>query len=122
MSRAPSPASWAGGRGDVEAVLVRFGRGGVQLVLVDGDGRWERWVFASEEEARAAVSGLGCPVHEGGYPEHLRVAMNGRRRAASEYERGAYPEQGRVGPVIPYPENRPRRVARTPEERGRNGP
>ena len=104
----------------VEAVVVRIGLNDAQLVLVDAKGRWERWVYHSDEEAKAAAAGLGVPVHENEYPEELRVRINAYRRPAEEFDRGAYPEQGRVGPVIPYPENRPRIVEEEPESPGSN--
>ncbi len=94
-----------------EAVVIRIGAHDAQVVVVDGEGAWERWVYDSTEEALEAARALGVPVHDGEYPEELRVRMNARQRPAEEYRRGAYPEQGRVGPVMPYPENRPRRVA-----------
>ncbi|CAN5575308.1 hypothetical protein BH24ACT26_BH24ACT26_19140 [soil metagenome] len=99
----------------VEAVVVRIGAHDAQLVLVDSGGRWERWVYASEDHAQHAAQALDLPVHTGHYPEDLRVRMNAYVRPLEDFERGAYREQGRVGPVISYPENRPRRVAR-PEE------
>ncbi|MFN2490035.1 MAG: hypothetical protein ABR529_09910 [Actinomycetota bacterium] len=92
----------------VEAVIVRIGLGDAQLVLVDAHGRWERWVYASPDEARERAAGLGVPVHLGGYPEDLRVRINANVRPPEDFARAAYREQGRVGPVIPYPENRPR--------------
>jgi hypothetical protein len=101
----------------VEAVVVRIGANTAQLVLVDAEGRWERWVLTSEEDARRAADELGIPVHTGGYPEELRVRMNAYVRPREDYERGAYPEQGRVGPVIPYRENRPRRLHEEEEPR-----
>jgi hypothetical protein len=38
------------------------------------------------------------------------VKINSLRRSPEDFDRHAYPEQGGVGPVIPYPENRPRRM------------
>jgi hypothetical protein len=98
---------------ETEAVVVRIGLNGAQLVLVDGDGAWERWVYPSEDDAVAAAERLGIAVHHG-YPEHVRVRMNARVRPLEEFELAPYPEQGRVGPVNSYPENRPRRVAPAP--------
>lgn len=91
-----------------DAVVVRIGLNDAQLVLVDGDGRWDRWVYHSMDEATAEAEKLGVEVHVGEYPEEVRVRMNARRRPPDDFDRAAYPEQGRVGPVIPYPENRPR--------------
>jgi hypothetical protein len=38
----------------------------------------------------------------------MRVRMNARQRPPGDFDAAPYPEQGHVGPVIPYPENRPR--------------
>lgn len=91
-----------------EAVVVRIGMNDAQLVLVGPEGDWTRWVYHSEEEAKEIADSLGVPVHVGEYPEALRVRINGYRRPPEDFDRAAYPEQGRVGPTIPYPENRPR--------------
>ncbi|MFN2388869.1 MAG: hypothetical protein ABR575_04605 [Actinomycetota bacterium] len=104
-------------RDGTEAVIVRIGLHDTQLVLVGGRGEWQRWVYHSEDEARAAAHTLGVPVHEGEYPETTRVRMNSYQRTRSDFDRGAYPEQGRVGPVIPYPENRPRPPGPLAEEK-----
>ena len=97
-------------RDEVEAVVVRIGLHDAQLVLVDGRGAWQRWVYHSVEEATEAAEALQVPVHVGEYPEELRVKINSFQRPAADFDRSAYPEQGGVGPVIPYPENRPRRM------------
>jgi hypothetical protein len=89
--------------------VVRIGLNDAQLVLVDKNGAWDRWVYHSLDEAEHAAQSLGCEVHVGEYPETLRVRMNAYRRPPESFESGAYPEQGAVGPVISYPENRPRR-------------
>lgn len=94
-----------------EAVVVRIGLRDAQLVLVDGDGAWKRWVYPTVERAAEVAESLQIPVHVGEYPEAIRLRMNNRRRSASDFDRGAYPEQGEVGPVISYRENRPRQVA-----------
>lgn len=107
--RIRTPEEFVAQREGTEAVVVRIGLNDAQLVLVDGSGAWDRWVYHSEEEAMEVARSLGVDVHEGHYPEQLRVRMNARVRPPEEFDRGAYPEQGRVGPVIPYPENRPRR-------------
>jgi hypothetical protein len=112
---------FVGGREDrIEAVVVRIGLNDAQLVLVDDAGAWDRWVFHSIQEATEAATDKGIKVHTGGFPEELRVRMNAHRRPPEDFEAGAYPEQGRVGPVIPYPENRPRRIDHRvpPEEPG----
>ncbi|MEA2485581.1 MAG: hypothetical protein QOD46_692 [Actinomycetota bacterium] len=93
-----------------EAVVIRIGLRDAQLVLVDADGGWRRWVYPSVESAETVARSLSVPVHVGEYPEATRVRMNQHRRTASDFDRGAYPEQGEVGPVIPYRENRPRRL------------
>lgn len=122
------PRSWGRGRQGLDAVVIRIGLNGAQLVLVDDTGEWERWVYPSVDEAAGVAGDLGFPVHTNGYPEEVRVRMNRHRRPASTFVKAAYPEQGRVGPVIPYPENRPRRAGseaadqppsrRSPEDAG----
>ncbi len=89
-------------------MVVRIGLNGAQLVLVDDAGEWERWVYPSLGEAASVGAALDIPVHTGEYPEEVRARMNRHRRGTASFRRGAYPEQGRVGPVIPYPENRVR--------------
>lgn len=101
----------------IDAVVVRIGLNDAQLVLVDENGAWDTWVFHSLEEARVAAEERGLDVHVGKFPEEVRVRMNANRRTADDFATAAYPEQGRVGPVIPYPENRPRRVDRRPDSR-----
>lgn len=91
-----------------EAVVIRIGLHDAQLVLVAGSGEWQRWVYHSMEEATEVAAKLGVPVHEGEYPEEMRVRINSYRRPARDYDKAPYPEQGGVGPVMPYPENRPR--------------
>lgn len=105
-----TPQEFVAGRSDVDAMVIRIGLNDAQVVLVDGDGAWDRWVYHSQEEAKEVADSLGVEVHTGEYPEAVRVRMNARRRPAQDFDRGAYPEQGRVGPTIPYPENRPRRL------------
>ena len=107
--RAKHPSDYVRMHGDgTEAVIVRIGLHDAQLVLVAPDGAWERWVLHSVEEAERAAESLGVPVHTGEYPEELRVRINSHQRSAQEYRDAAYPEQGKVGPVSGYPENRPR--------------
>ncbi|MGH2750946.1 MAG: hypothetical protein ACRDK3_08760 [Actinomycetota bacterium] len=102
----------------IEAVVVRIGAGEAQLVLVDSEGRWDRWVYGSVAQCTAKAKELGVPdIHEGEYPEKTRVRMNAYQRTRESYEAAAYPEQGVVGPVKPYPENRPRRPGPVPEEK-----
>lgn len=107
--RVPADLVAAKGEG-CEAVVIRIGLHDAQLVLIDAQGAWDRWVYHSMEEAQEAAEALGVPVHVGEYPEETRVRMNAYQRPAESFDAGAYPEQGAVGPVIPYPENRPRRL------------
>ena len=104
------PAQFVEQRDGTEAVVVRIGLHDAQLVLVDGSGAWQRWVYHSVEEAQEVAEALGVPVHVGEYPEELRVRINSLQRPSEDFDKRAYPEQGGVGPVIPYPENRPRRM------------
>ena len=106
-----SPEDYVARLEGTEAIVVRIGLNDAQLVLVDGRGAWQRWVYHSFEQAREVAGNLGVEVHEGEYPEETRVRMNAYQRSAEDFERGAYPEQGQVGPVIPYPENRPRSLS-----------
>jgi hypothetical protein len=110
------PSRWASERQGVDAVVVRIGLNGAQLVLVDGEGEWERWVYGSVNEASTVASSLEIDVSTGEYPEAVRIRMNRYRRPPANFRRAAYPEQGRVGPIIPYPENRPRQVGSGPDE------
>jgi len=95
---------------EVEAVVIRIGLHDAQLVVVAPSGFWTRWVYHSTEEAKDAATELGITVHEGEYPEELRVKINRYARDQQDFDHAPYPEQGAVGPVIPYPENRPRRL------------
>ena len=102
----------------MEAVVIRIGAGEAQLVLVDSEGRWERWVYDSVEACTAKAEELGISnVHVGEYPEETRVRMNAHQRAEESFAAGAYPEQSFVGPVNSYPENRPRPKTPLPEEK-----
>lgn len=113
------PQGFIARRGDgTEAIVIRIGLRDTQLVLVDAEGGWRRWVYPSEEAAETVARSLGVPVHTGEYPEATRVRMNQHVRIASDFDRGAYPEQGEVGPVIPYRENRPRRMEPVAKEAG----
>lgn len=105
-----TPAEWIARHGDgAEAVVVRIGLHDAQVVLVARSGLWQRWVFHTVDEARSVADGLGIPVHVGEYPEQLRVRINAYVRPARDFDVAAYPEQGHVGPLLPYPENRGRR-------------
>lgn len=112
-----TPGQFLEVRGEgTEAVVIRIGLHDAQVVLVDRQGAWKRWVYPSVEEATSVAESLGIPVHAGEYPEEMRVRINAYPRSAEDYDRAAYPEQGGVGPVIPYPENRPRRPELTKKE------
>ena len=114
--RARTPAEFVERAGEgTDAVVIRIGLNDAQLVLIDGEGRWDRWVYHSQDEATREAEKLGVDVHVGEYPEEVRVRMNAHRRPADDFDRAAYPEQGRVGPVIPYPENRPRSDVEEPQ-------
>lgn len=106
------------GREGSEAVVIRIGMNDAQLVLVDGEGRWDRWVYHSEAEAGKVAESLGVPLHIGEYPEGTRVRIGKFQPGAEHFDRDAYPEQGAVGPVFNYPENRPRRLPRAADEDG----
>ena len=116
--RASIPEDFIAGKlGGMEAVVLRIGQGDAKLVLVDGDGRWDHWVYHSVDECRAKAEQLGIgDVSVGHFPEPTRLRMNAHQRPRTSFERGAYPERGEVGPVIPYPENRPRPHEVLPEE------
>ena len=71
--RAPSELrKFAMLRQDVEAVLQRCGLDTFDLILVDLEGNWTRWVFPSKEAAEAVVQGLEVPLHEGWDARMLR--------------------------------------------------
>ena len=109
--RLKNPQDFLDAHGEgTEAVVVRIGLNDAQVVLIDGQGAWDRWVYHSLDEAKEVAESLGIPVHVGEYPEATRVRMNSYRRPPADFDRAAYPEQGQVGPVISYPENRPRRT------------
>ena len=104
------------GKDGSEAVVIRIGMNDAQLVLVDGRGRWERWVYHSVEEASGVAESLGVPLHVGEYPEETRVRIGKYVPSDEHYEKDAYPEQGEVGPLFPYPENRERQTDIAPKE------
>ncbi len=47
----------------VEAVLQRCGIDTFDLILIDLDGNWTRWVFPSEEAATVVADRLEIPLH-----------------------------------------------------------
>jgi hypothetical protein len=106
--RGPEDFTRIHGTEGTEAVVIRIGMNDTMLVLIDGEGRWDRWVYSSIESAQEVAEGLGVEVHVGEYPEATRVRMGKFVPPSEQYEEAAYPEQGEVGPVLPYPENRPR--------------
>jgi hypothetical protein len=118
-----NPEDFVAAFGDgTEAVVIRIGLHDAQLVLVDRRGWWQRWVLHSVEEATQTAERLRIPVHVGEYPEEMRVRMNAFQRPSEDFDKAAYPEQGAVGPVIPYPENRPRRLEDPRREADRQNP
>lgn len=58
-------------------MLQRCGIDTYDLVLVDLDGNWTRWVFASEEAAVEAAEALDIPIHRG-WDERMNRRMNVR--------------------------------------------
>jgi hypothetical protein len=62
---------------DVEAVLQRLGKDTWDLVLIDLEGNWTRWVFVSSELAEAAAQDLELPLHEG-WDARMNQRMNRR--------------------------------------------
>jgi hypothetical protein len=64
-TQADEARRFAASRSGVDAVVQRIGAGTWDLILIDADGAWDRWVFASREEASAAGEGAGASLHEG---------------------------------------------------------
>jgi hypothetical protein len=64
-------------RPDVEAVLQRCGLDTYDLLLIDLDGNWTRWVFPSDGLARAVAEDLEVPLHEG-WDDRMAKRMNKR--------------------------------------------
>jgi hypothetical protein len=62
---------------DVEALLQRCGLDTYDLLLIDFQGNWTRWVFTSEEEAVAIADTLGVPLHRG-WDQRMARRMNKR--------------------------------------------
>jgi hypothetical protein len=65
-------------RPDVEAVLQRCGIDTFDLLLIDLDGNWTRWVFPSGDEAEAVARRLEIPLHHGWDDERMARRMNKR--------------------------------------------
>jgi hypothetical protein len=64
-------------RPDVEAVLQRCGLNTYDLLLIDLQGNWTRWVFTSEDAAAAVAEGLDLPLHRG-WDDRMAKRMNNR--------------------------------------------
>jgi hypothetical protein len=62
---------------DVEALLQRCGLDTYDLLLIDFEGNWTRWVFASEDEAVAVADSLDVPLHRG-WDDRMTRRMNKR--------------------------------------------
>jgi hypothetical protein len=66
-------------RPDVEAVLQRCGANTFDLVLIDLEGNWTRWVFPSGDVAEAVADDLEIPLHRG-WEEDERMSRRLNRR------------------------------------------
>jgi hypothetical protein len=64
-------------RPDVEAVLQRCGLDTYDLLLIDLDGNWTRWVFTTEEGAVAVAGDLEVRLHRG-WDDRMTKRMNQR--------------------------------------------
>jgi len=62
---------------DVEAVLQRCGRDTYDLLLIDLNGNWTRWVFQAEEMAAWVAEDLGVKLHRG-WDDRMTRRMNKR--------------------------------------------
>jgi hypothetical protein len=62
---------------DVEALLQRCGLDTYDLLLIDFQGNWTRWVFPSEDEAVEVADSLGVPLHRG-WNDRMTRRMNKR--------------------------------------------
>ena len=62
---------------DVEALLQRCGLDTYDLLLIDFEGNWTRWVFPSEGEAVEVADSLGVPLHRG-WDDRMTRRMNKR--------------------------------------------
>ena len=60
-----------------EAVLQRLGEDTFDLILIDVEGNWTRWVFPSEEVAEWVATDLGIPLHRG-WDDRMTRRMNKR--------------------------------------------
>ncbi len=64
-------------RPDVEAVLQRCGLDTFDLLLIDLDGNWTRWVFPSQEAAEAVAEQVEVPLHQG-WDDRMTKRLNKR--------------------------------------------
>ena len=64
-------------RRGVEAVLQRCGLDSFDLLLIDVEGNWTRWVFPSQESAVQAAADLEVPLHHG-WDDRMARRMNKR--------------------------------------------
>jgi hypothetical protein len=64
-------------RPDVEALLQRCGLDTYDLLLIDLDGNWTRWVFPSEDAAEWVAADLEVPLHHG-WNDRMARRMNKR--------------------------------------------
>jgi hypothetical protein len=65
-------------RPGVEAVIQRCGLDTFDLLLIDLEGNWTRWVFPSQEAAEAAAEQLEVPLHHGWDDVRMAQRMNKR--------------------------------------------
>jgi hypothetical protein len=82
-SQADEAKRFAATRSEVDAVVQRIGHDTWDLILIDADGAWDRWVFSSRDEASAAGEAAGASVHDGWTDElSQRVTRRDEWRAA----------------------------------------
>ncbi len=62
----------------LDAVVQRIGLDTFDLLLIDGQGNWTRWVTTSKDSAEAAAKELGATVHDGWDADELAKRMNRR--------------------------------------------
>ena len=61
----------------VQAVVQRIGADTFDLILIDAEGNWDRWVLPSAQAALDAAEALGVAAHDG-WPDDLAKRMNRR--------------------------------------------
>ena len=64
-------------RPGVEAVVQRCGLNTHDLVLIDVDGNWTRWVFTTEAAAAEVADALDLPLHRS-WDDRMVKRMNKR--------------------------------------------